>query len=888
MVAKQKRSPWTVIAATGLVTCGLVGVWWARATGPGGVVRAAMVPVSQLVGAVAVQTPDDVLQSNTTHHDGMVEIPGYGLVVEVTETNALGEVIRKRMDGAGRMIQSVDAAGQITNYGYDAYGNLLSVRDPNGVGFDYQYDALNRRISATDTAGHTTTMQYDLGGNLIAEVDAKGQTTTHQYDIRNRRISTTDRLGFTTHWTYDATGNELSMTDAQNQTTSYVYDVAGRKVQTIWPDHVSGASPGDQGYGIVTISRDAMGRVQDQRDQRGTVITYFYDLAGRMIRREYREHGKTSADVPDDYDSFTYNGASRVVSANKGRYANSLQFAYDAAGRRTSESLTVAGQTYSVGTDYDKVGRAKSLTYPDGTVVSQTYTPRGQLATVDRASPTEAVASVASFNYDNGGRETSRTLGNGVTTTRTHTADNSVASTNTPGVESLAYTYDANKNPTSEIRTGVMVAQSWSTGANGFDAENRLVSWSRSNGDSQSWSLSPVNDWDQFTSNGTTQMRTHGPAHELTSVGTSAIQHDANGNLTQDERGCLLIYDADNMLHEFQANGITGLSNATYAYDALGRRISKTIAAPGSEPNAAASTTFYVLNGQRVVAEYNATGTALPILVARLIYGSYIDEPLVLLSTLNNQPSTLYYHTNRQFSPIALTDASGAVAERYAYTPFGEHRVFSANGTDTGLTPETNNRTLFTGRTFDQESALHYFRARTYDAPLGRFTSHDPLMYPDGPNTFAGWFAPHALDWSGKDIWIENTTAVGGLHQRICVDTCDKSGKKTGKYCVSFGVDDSDGKPGSSGGVSGGGPSGWKNGVIYEDTVDKATEEGPRIEADCCVSAELESWLRDKVDKEGVYLILGNNCRSFSRRMLFFARAKIPALKKKCDCKDEK
>ena len=76
-----------------------------------------------------------------------------------------------------------------------------------------------------------------------------------------------------------------------------------------------------------------------------------------------------------------------------------------------------------------------------------------------------AVGSVATFNYDNGKRETFRTLGNGLTTTRAYRADNMLASIATPGIETLTYTYDANKNPTSEARSGVMSAYGWSTGA---------------------------------------------------------------------------------------------------------------------------------------------------------------------------------------------------------------------------------------------------------------------------------------------------------------------------------------------------------------------------------------------------------------------------------------
>ena len=217
---------------------------------------------------------------------------------------------------------------------------------------------------------------------------------------------------------------------------------------------------------------------------------------------------------------------------------------YDAGGRRSAESLTVSSMgfqpvTYPVAYSYDAAGREASLTYPDGSIVSRTYSPRSQLQTVSLSAPgvgggvgAGATQQLAVFEYDAGRRETSRTYGNGITTTRSYRADNLVTSIDAPNVESLAYTYDVAKNPTSELRAGVMAPFSWSTGLNetGFDAQNRLTNWTRSNGESQSWQLSPVNDWQSVTTNGVTQQRTHGPTHEIQSIDASPMRHDSRGN----------------------------------------------------------------------------------------------------------------------------------------------------------------------------------------------------------------------------------------------------------------------------------------------------------------------------------------------------------------------
>jgi len=63
----------------------------------------------------------------------------------------------------------------------------------------------------------------------------------------------------------------------------------------------------------------------------------------------------------------------------------------------------------------------------------------------------------------------------------------------------------------------------------------------------------------------------------------------------------------------------------------------------------------------------------------------------------------------------------------YTYKPFG---ITTATGTNP-------NRFRFTGRKWDQETGLYYYRARYYDATVGRFVSEDPLGFggsgPDVP-----------------------------------------------------------------------------------------------------------------------------------------------------------
>ena len=154
-----------------------------------------------------------------------------------------------------------------------------------------------------------------------------------------------------------------------------------------------------------------------------------------------------------------------------------------------------------------------------------------------------------------------------------------------------------------------------------------------------------------------------------------------------------------------------------------------------------------MLANQQVITEYQSTGTQQPTLASRTAYGTYIDEPLILLSALTSQ--TAYYHANRQYSIYNLTDATGTVLDRIAYTPYGEQYCFTPAGAPRSRLSEAGNTTLYTGRSADTEAGLHYFRARQYFAPIGLFTSRDPKLYPNGYGTYCGHFASGSLDPTG-------------------------------------------------------------------------------------------------------------------------------------------
>jgi RHS repeat-associated protein len=219
--------------------------------------------------------------------------------------------------------------------------------------------------------------------------------------------------------------------------------------------------------------------------------------------------------------------------------------------------------------------------------------------------------------------------------------------------------------------------------------------------------------------------------NRYSSVGGTSRTYDGNGNLTNDGT-FKFVYNYRNLLCELRQASDNSLI-ATYKYDALARRVEKLL-------NSGSVVERYICSGMETVCVYSASDSWKQDYVFDV---GGLDAPLMLqqadvldfdADSNATEVTRNYYHRNAVGSIMLVSDASQAIATRYAYSAFGE--VVISRGGVVQSTDPLGQSIAFTGRWRDPESNHYYYRARTYRPADGRFLQRDPLGYGPGANVY--------------------------------------------------------------------------------------------------------------------------------------------------------
>lgn len=217
----------------------------------------------------------------------------------------------------------------------------------------------------------------------------------------------------------------------------------------------------------------------------------------------------------------------------------------------------------------------------------------------------------------------------------------------------------------------------------------------------------------QFTvtaTDGSGNTRTSTYESQVTGEG-STYTYDLSGNLTTKVVGGQTWVYTWNALNQLLSVTRDGASVATFAYDPLGRRVEKTTPV---------STTGWTYDGLDILREI-VTTSGTPV-TSLYVHGPGIDEPLLKETGTTEE----YHHADGLGSVVKLTNGTGAITHTYRYDAWGN---ITEGATRPGMS--------FTGREWDPELGLYYYRARYYDATVGRFISEDAIGLAGGINLYS-------------------------------------------------------------------------------------------------------------------------------------------------------
>lgn len=413
-----------------------------------------------------IRITDPSGRSTRLTHDGQ------GRVIAVTD--ALNQVLRIVYDGAD-LASLTDPLNRTTNFQTDDRGRITAVTDARGTTTHFTYDEQDRLTETLDALGGRTTLAYDAGGNLTAVTDPR-RLGTHRfgYDSTNRNILYVDPLDQQTQdvFGYDNNGNLISATDRKGQTTSYSYDALNRltdiqyadggQIQFTWDAADRLTQIDDSTTGLISREYDERDRLIRETSPQGEVsysydaanrrtgmlvngqsaFTYSYDEAGRLLQVSHPQATATysydaigrlsSVDLPNSITArYSYDAASQltgIVYTQDGSPLGDLSYSYDEAGRRISQSGSLAklGSAQDFSASFDAANRltqynSEPLSYDlNGNLIqglgqSYSWNARDQLTQVGSSQ----------YQYDALGRRTQRNL-NGQITNYLHDGANPI------------------------------------------------------------------------------------------------------------------------------------------------------------------------------------------------------------------------------------------------------------------------------------------------------------------------------------------------------------------------------------------------------------------------------------------------------------------------------
>ncbi len=671
----------------------------------------------------------------------------------VKTTNPAGGTVEYTYNADGTPASKKDSdKTSPESYEYDKYKRLVKLKHPDGKSVTIAYNDNDQIVSVSDELNHSHSYSYDKNGNLTEISDPAGNKTKYKYDDMDRLVKITNRLGKVFNLAYDSMGRLKSLQDPNNlkaefdyngldlvkqiksvgKTWAYAYDNEGTLTSSTDPEGYGPAYTYDKLGEIVEmrdatgksvkLTRDKMNRITSVSDRLNRTTKFGYDLRGLITSVEMPQVGKAA---------YTLNSLGTVTQIQD-LNANVWKMDYTLMGRLKSVEDPL-GNTSQY--DADSRGRIYKTTFPDGNTMTQTYDDAGNLSRslysdgpdlnfTYNVSDQLVSADKLSLTWDSEGRVT-RTGNDGVNFDAAYDDGGrlkTLAYNN--NALTVTYAYDSETGLLSSVNdtlTGASVAFE-------YNEDMRITGINRSNGINSLFTLdrqgriSGIKDGNitdiAYTLDDAGQVIGADmkviPLDPATVTGgrkkdfsyDSACQVSKSG-YSYDKRGRIEVSPG----HTYKWDGasrLVGIDDAVLTYNGAGDLISRT--------KGDVTTGYfynYAVDLTPIAAEQNVSSGK---------WRYFVWTPRGELLYMIEDGKAYFYHFDLTGSVIALSGTDGAVAAKYAYTPYG--RLLKQEGEL--LQPFT-----YAGRKgVRQESeTLYHMRYRYYDAETASFLSRD-IVWP--------------------------------------------------------------------------------------------------------------------------------------------------------------
>jgi RHS repeat-associated protein len=309
-------------------------------------------------------------------------------------------------DATGKLWKVHDAAGGITEYGYDANGRLRTIKDAKLISyltvdydasgrvqtqtqadsttFQFAYTVVSGKVTQTDVTDPRSFIRrvtFNTAGYGVTDTAALGQsiaqTVSYERDpASNLVLSVTDPRGRVTRNAYYPSGDLWTTTSlygtADAVTTTFTYE----------PKYGQLASVTDPLNHSTSFGFDASFNATSETDALQHATTFSYYPSGQL---------QTTTNALQKTTTFVYEAGDLLTLTDPlGRVTKRFS---DAIGRSLAVTDSLGNRTRF---EYDSLNQVSKVTDPSGNATQFTYDPNGNRLTVK-----DAKNNVTTYTYDN-------------------------------------------------------------------------------------------------------------------------------------------------------------------------------------------------------------------------------------------------------------------------------------------------------------------------------------------------------------------------------------------------------------------------------------------------------------------------------------------------------